>query len=335
MQSPVISVVVTCYNKRGTIADCVKSMLNQSLDRYELIVVDDGSTDGSDLILDQFLNNGEVTVVKESHRGVSAAKNLGIHRSRGRIILFLDGDCVLNHDSLSKLLASFDDRGCEAGCVGGELRALNEDNAIAKTVELIQNTADRKWPFGANVAYSRKAISQAGGFDELMENGEDAELFLRVKKLGFKWVVNPAVSAKTLNPDSVPRFLKQRFRWGMGYAQLTERHGETFTSGVKLCFGLTALLLFSPLLVLLDVRLIFMFVAALAWNVFRRVPLAVRTAKRTGDNRHSSIIPFLQLLNAVAYFFGWATWKILELTHKRRKLEGFTVEGAPRTAVKH
>jgi glycosyltransferase involved in cell wall biosynthesis len=322
MQKPKISVIVNCYNKKETIANCINSVLNQKFDSFELIVVDDGSTDGSDKIISKFLNDPRLKVYKIPHNGISAAKNQGTRMASGEIILFLDGDCELNQNSLTELYNSFTDPA--VGCVGGELRATNYANPMAKTIELIQNEVERKWPFGANVAYRRIAFEQAGGFEERMEKGEDAELYLKVKKLGFKCVINPKVSAKTINPDSILKFFKQRFGWGTGFAQLTERHKETFTRSIKLCFITTALMIASLFLVIIDVRLAAIPLAIFIWSILRRIPLAVSIAKRTENRWHVLLIPPLQFLNAVAYFFGWIYWKTLELAKKRVKLEAFT-----------
>jgi len=324
VSGPAISIVVTCYNKRETIADCVESVLEQNFRDYELIIVDDGSTDGSDLIINQLCKDPRVKIIRMSHRGISAAKNHGMKNATGEITLFLDGDCILNQNSLVELLSSINNAG--ADCVGGEVRAINDRSIIAKTIELMQNEVERKWPFGANVAYRREVLEKVGRFDERMERGEDAELFLRVRKLSFKCTINSGVSAKTLNPDSPLKLFEQRFRWGMGFAQLTERHRETLTKRIKFCFILTPLVMFSPFLTLVDGRLIIIFLILLTLDHARYFPQAMEMARKTGKKRCCALIPSLRVINSVAYFLGWTYWKILELTGKRSKLEAFSPE---------
>ena len=321
MYKPTVSIIVTCYNKRGIIADCIKSVLNQNTQDYELIVVDDGSTDGSGSVINKFCSNPKVKIIQSSRRGAAAARNLGIRNATGRILLFLDGDSVLNQNALSKLLSSVNET--EADCVGGELRAINDRSAIAKTIELMQNEIERKWPFGAFVAYKRTALEKAGEFDEGMEGGEDVGLFLTVKKLGFKCIINPKFRAKTLNPESLSGFFQQRFTWGMGFAQLTEKHKETFTKRIKFCFVLTFFVLTSPLLVLVNTKMIWIFLTLLTFYVLRYVPQTIKIARKSKDKTHSLLIPLLRLLNSMAYTLGWSYWKMLELTGKRSKLEAF------------
>lgn len=321
MDSPSISVVVACYNKKETITNCIKSILDQNHDGYELIIVNDGSDDGSDQAIQHFNNNGKVKIINTAHKGVSAAKNSGIENSNGNIILFIDGDCEVDSNVLKELSNSFGNS--SVACVGGEVRSVNGHNILTRTVESMQNDVERKWPFGANVAYTREVLNKAGGYDERMENGEDAELFLKIIKLGYKYSFNPHVKVRTVNPDTVLKFFKQRFRWGTGFAQLTERHPDIFTRRIKLCFALTITLLTSPFLAFIDARLILVFAIALVARILMIFPLSMKLSTKARDRRYYLLVPFLGLTNALGYFLGFTYWKILELVKLRVKLEAF------------
>jgi len=303
-----ISVVISCYNKRGTIAQSIRSVLHQEGARFELIVADDGSTDGSSNMLDAFSAYERVKIIRKDHSGVSATKNIGLANARSDIVYFVDGDCVLDQNSLARLLSCFTSP--RIGCVGGAVRALNRSSSIASAIELMQNEIERKWPFGANVAYKREALTEAGGFDESVEAGEDVDLFLRVHKAGFDFVYDPAIVARTVNPESFSSFLNQRFRWGIGFAQLTERHNEVFTMRIKLCFALTLFTLCSPVLGLLDVRMVLLFPILLALSIGRFLPAAIRIARRSSDRRGVVLVPILKFLNGIAYLAGWLSWKV-------------------------
>jgi len=180
----------------------------------------------------------------------------------------------------------------------------------------MQNEVERKWPFGANVAYRREALTRTGGFDESVEAGEDVDLFLKVNKMGFDFAYNPAIIARTVNPESFSSFLNQRFHWGIGFAQLVERHREVLTTRIKLCFALTLLTLCSPILALLDAKMILLFPGLLALCVGRFLPSTVRIAKRAGDRRGITLLPILRFLNGVAYLAGWFRWKVCKLSGK-------------------
>ena len=308
MTKPDVSVVISCYNKRETIAQSIRSLLLQEGVRFELIVVDDGSTDGSDNILDDFSKDERVKTIRKDHNGISATKNIGLANARSDIVYFVDGDCVLGQNSLSRLLSCFESS--RVGCVGGAVRALNKSSLIAKAIELMQNEVERKWPFGANVAYSKEALDRARGFDESAEAGEDVDLFLRINKMGYDFTYDPAIVARTVNPESFLSFLSQRFHWGIGFAQLAARHREVLTTRIKLCFALTFLTLFSPILALLDIKMILLFPIFLAVSLARFLPSTLRIAKRTSDRKSIMLVPILEFLNAVAYLVGWFNWKV-------------------------
>jgi len=318
MQEPYISVVVSCYNKREIIGECIRSILNQNYENYELIVVDDGSTDGSIEAIKKF-NSIQMKVIQIRHKGVSAAKNTGIKHARGSIVLFIDGDCILDKEGLRELSKSFSSP--EIGCVGGRLLAINSQNLIAKTVELMQNGVERKWPFGANVAYRREALEKIGGFDEHMEAGEDVDLFLRAVKLGFCYIFNPNLTAKTFNPSSLSALFKQRLRWGVGFVHLFEKHRDVLTLEVKRCFALIATLIFSPLLLLIDWRLIWVFILIFAVNFLRFIPQTVKLYQKADEKTFSLflIVPIIKIVNAIAYLLSLIYVKTLKSARKLLK----------------
>ncbi len=322
MDNVIISIVVTCYNKRETIAECIKSILDQKHDGYELIIVDDGSDDGSDQDIQQFKSTSKVKIINTRHKGVSSAKNFGATNSNGKIILFVDGDCVVENNALSELLETFEDP--TISCVGGEVRAKNSGSILSRVIDSMQNDVERKWPFGANVAYTREALNKSGRFEESMKNGEDAELFLKVVKLGYKYNFNPKIKVRTVNPDTILKFFRQRLRWGTGFAQLIERHPEVLTKRIKLCFALSLALLLSPFLAIINIWLITIFAGILAGRTLMIFPLTLKLSKRAKDKRYYLLIPFLGLMNAFAYLFGTVYWKILELTKHHIKLEVFS-----------
>ena len=131
--------------------------------------------------------------------------------------------------------------------------------------------------------------------------------------MGFDFIYNPAIVACTVNPESFSSFFNQRFHWGIGFAQLAERHKEVLTTRIKLCFALTLLTLCSPILGLLDARMILLFPSLLGLCVGRFLPSTVRIAKRTSDRRGIMLLPILRFLNGVAYLAGWFRWKVSKL----------------------
>lgn len=106
--SPLISVIVTCFNQEGFIRDAVASVLNQSWKKLECIIIDDGSTDNSRRVIQELQAADErIRVILQSNSGVSAARNAGFREARGAFIQFLDGDDLLAQDKLAAHLRQF------------------------------------------------------------------------------------------------------------------------------------------------------------------------------------------------------------------------------------
>ena len=95
-----ISIIVPIYNSERYLEECIESVLSQTYDNYELILVDDGSTDNSRKIYKKYLNNQKIKIIEQENAGVSAARNNGINVSNGNIIIFLDSDDYLEKNAL-------------------------------------------------------------------------------------------------------------------------------------------------------------------------------------------------------------------------------------------
>jgi glycosyltransferase involved in cell wall biosynthesis len=89
-KAPLVSVIIPTYNRGGMIRDAIASVLNQDFKDFELIVIDDGSTDDTPAILETF--GRAIRIVRQANRGVSAARNQGIALASGKLLTFLDSD---------------------------------------------------------------------------------------------------------------------------------------------------------------------------------------------------------------------------------------------------
>ncbi len=97
------SVIIPCFNAKNTIVDCVKSIKNQSFENYEVIIIDDGSTDNTvELARESISDKANFTIISKENEGVSIARNVGIQASLGKYLIFLDSDDSVSEDYLSK-----------------------------------------------------------------------------------------------------------------------------------------------------------------------------------------------------------------------------------------
>ena len=107
-----LSVIIPVYNVEHTLERCVQSVLTQNFADMEIILVDDGSTDGSSALCDTYGNKKNITVIHQDNAGLSAARNTGLTVAKGRYVTFVDSDDYLDTDlypSLMKVLQADDD----------------------------------------------------------------------------------------------------------------------------------------------------------------------------------------------------------------------------------
>lgn len=114
-----LSIIVPAYNNEGYIIECLNSIKNQEIDNYECIIIDDGSTDNTGKICDEYvLNNPCFRVIHQQNMGVSAARNKGIEASTGDFITFVDSDDLLAPETYNKALKTIREEDCDVFCFG-------------------------------------------------------------------------------------------------------------------------------------------------------------------------------------------------------------------------
>ena len=120
-----VSVIIPVYNTEKNIEQCVRSVMNQTLESIEIICVDDGSTDGSRAILERLAKeDARIAVIAQENAGAGAARNRGLQLARGRYLSFLDADDFFEPDMLEAALAAADSCGAEVAVFGKNLGAL-------------------------------------------------------------------------------------------------------------------------------------------------------------------------------------------------------------------
>lgn len=186
MTVPAVSIVMPCYNARDHLPRSVGSVLAQSFQDWELIAVDDGSTDGTRTWL-QSQSDPRIRVRSQPNRGVSAARNAGLEMARGAFIAFLDADDTWEPSFIQEMHAALCDHPdavltyCgwqNLGLPGGRGQPFvpPDYETPTKPQALFSSCL---WPIHA-VLVRRAAVMAAGGFDTSLQNAEDYALWLRV-----------------------------------------------------------------------------------------------------------------------------------------------------------
>ena len=107
MSNHLISVIIPVYNAEKYLSDCIHSVLEQTYPNFEVICIDDGSTDHSVQILKRF-NSSKIKIFTQANQGVSVARNFGLDQARGDLITFVDSDDVIDPHFLEKLVSIYD-----------------------------------------------------------------------------------------------------------------------------------------------------------------------------------------------------------------------------------
>jgi glycosyltransferase involved in cell wall biosynthesis len=215
-----VSVVIPVYNGARTIPRTIKCLLNQTYRPYEIIIVDDGSTDGTAQALEIYA--GHVIYIFQPNRGPAAARNTGIKAARGNLIAFTDSDCLPDEGWLLNLVAEFDSP-LVAG-VGGLVKSA-DDSCIGQYIDEAgflnpqsKNTNEVPYLITANACFRRAALLEAGLFDERFRKpgGEEPELCLRLSKLGYYFRTAQKALVFHHHRQTVVRLLKTMANYGEG-----------------------------------------------------------------------------------------------------------------------
>ncbi len=236
------SVVVPTRNRGGLLERVVAAILDQSLPRelYELILVDDGSTDGSETLAQELAARLGFKCIRQENRGAAAARNRGIAEATGEVVAFTDDDCLVPTDWLERLADGYRRHSHVAG-VGGGLRAPEDVLARSAAARLEAFVATEVYgagdsevvggfecPAGGtnNMSYRRQVLLEVGGFDESFGPrvwGEDADLKLRITRRGGVLLYVP-VWVVHLRDYSLRSLLRQSFQRGRGEAHFRLKH---------------------------------------------------------------------------------------------------------------
>ncbi len=189
---PEITVVIPCFNYGRFLDEAVESVLAQSFQDFEIVVVDDGSTDpGTRSLLDGF-DRPKTTVLRVSHQGAGAARNAGIRASDGRYVVSLDADDRLHPCYLEKTRAVLDADGeRRLGFVTTWLRRFGSEDVAVKTGAFSPAALALSCTVHSASLFRRRAWEEVGGYLESLPGWEDWNLWLNLAGAGYRWEVVP------------------------------------------------------------------------------------------------------------------------------------------------
>ena len=207
---PVVTAVVPAYNAASTVADTVQSVLSQTLEDLEVLVVDDGSSDSTSSIVES-LDDARVRVIRQENAGVSAARNVGIRESRGEFIAFLDSDDLWCPDKLEQQLAFMEQKSVRATQTGvwyvnQDLLPLYPGPCPPYEDAFLETLLFRHLPaFPSTLVLHRDVFDKVGFFDASLPILEDWEFAVRLARYGELRNMNAYLTLYRIHPGNRSR----------------------------------------------------------------------------------------------------------------------------------
>jgi len=228
---PLVSVIIPCYNYGRYITNAVTSVLNQTFQNFELIVIDDGSTDPATketLINLKPLIERKGKLIFKENEGVSKTRNYGISLSRGKYICCLDADDTLRKNYLKDTLSVLEkDPGI--GLAYSYAKFFGDKHSIWITIDLNVKTIAKSNHIPYCAVFPKKVWEEVGGFNENMKDvWEDWDFFMAIAKKGYRGRVIPKILFNyRVHSNSLWRNISSECKKKL-YKQIQQNHPELF-----------------------------------------------------------------------------------------------------------
>lgn len=231
--SAFISVIVCTYNGSATLAACLESLQKLNHSAYEVLLVDDGSTEDIGRIARAF---PEVRFLRQNHAGLSAARNRGMQEARGELLAFTDDDCIVEEDWLHHVEAGFDNLAWVA--CGGPNIPPSPRNAVEAVVaaapgsptHVMLNDVEAEHLPGCNLIIRKASLQAIGGFRAQYHTaGDDVDVCWRLRESGGRLRFLPGAMVWHHRRRTLQAYLRQQRGYGHAEALLMKDHPGRFT----------------------------------------------------------------------------------------------------------
>jgi GT2 family glycosyltransferase len=230
---PSVSVIVCTYNGKRTIRDCLEGIRKIDYPNFEVIVVNDGSTDGSETVAEEY----GFRVISIPNGGLSNARNVGMRAAKGEIVAYIDDDAVPDPQWLTYLAATL--LSTDHVGVGGPNIPPADDGPVAECVanspggpvHVLLTDREAEHIPGCNMAFRKAALMAIDGFDaQFRIAGDDVDLCWRLLKRGWTLGFNPAAMVWHHRRNSVKAYWKQQMNYGKAEGYLEHKWPEKYNA---------------------------------------------------------------------------------------------------------
>jgi glycosyltransferase involved in cell wall biosynthesis len=233
-QYPKVSVVVASYNGGRTLPACLDSLTHLNYPNYEIILVDDGSTDDTARVVAHYPT---VRTIHQQNFGLSAARNTGIQAATGEIVAFTDSDCRADEDWLYYVVGDL--LKTDASAIGGHNFPPPEDSPVAGCVavspggpaHVMLDDHNAEHIPGCNMAFWKWALDEIHGFDpQFRAAGDDVDVCWRLLQRGRRIAFSHSGFVWHYRRSTIQAYLKQQRGYGVAESLLRRKHPEYFNS---------------------------------------------------------------------------------------------------------
>ncbi len=225
------SIIVPVFNARSTIRECITSLKSQRFSgKFEIIVVDDGSTDGT---LEELEGMREIKIIRQKNSGPASARNKGARNARYEIVAFIDADCVASGTWLEEMVKPFSEKSV-AGVQGAYRTKQKEFMARFSQIEIeyrykkMLDSERMDWIGSYSAAYRRSIFLKEQGFSREFRkaSGEDPDLSYKLSEKGYLLKFNPLAVVYHSHPVSIRDYLRRKYVHAFWRVLLYKKHSS-------------------------------------------------------------------------------------------------------------
>jgi glycosyltransferase involved in cell wall biosynthesis len=232
MSQPTYSVIIPVYNRPQEVAELLESLTQQTLQTFEVILVEDGSDVTSEKIFEHYASTLSMQYIFKPNTGPGPSRNVGFEKARGKYVVVFDSDCILPSHYFEAVDKFLKEEGTDAW--GGPDKGLSDFTALQQAMAFTMSSTlttggirggNKKafQPRSFNMGMSREVYEKTNGF-QFDRYAEDIELSVRIRKLGFKTSLIPEAFVFHKRRTSLYQFFKQVSNFGKGRILVGRKH---------------------------------------------------------------------------------------------------------------